>query len=229
MCVHQSGEWPFETFCQELCQELFHQSWEVSNKLRKVQQQAIDIINGSHYALLALYPSIWTKSQLCPSCTIPFNWTKNQLCPSCTIPFNLDQESLIPFLHYTLQFGPRVTYALLALYPSIWTKSHLCPSQTKLPYSRVIKNNSAVSENRMFYMIVMPSVLLFISVSSWCCYRAERNHQSSWMWSGQSCRNVHEQCEYQMPRFPSRLCVRFPLFNICPLNILDADTKQEMA
>ena len=60
----------------------------------------------------------------------PLILTMNYLHPSCTILFNLDQESLEPFLHYTLQFGQRVTYALLALCPSIWTKSHLCPSCT---------------------------------------------------------------------------------------------------
>ena len=71
------------------------------------------------YALLALYPSIFTKSHL---------------CPPCTIPFNIYQESLMPSLHYTLQFWPRVTYTLLALYPSILTKSHLCPSCT-IPFN----------------------------------------------------------------------------------------------
>ena len=61
---------------------------------------------------------------------------ENTLCPliltksSCTIPFSFDQETLMPFLHYTLQVWPRVTYALLALYPSILTKHHLCPSCT---------------------------------------------------------------------------------------------------
>ena len=60
--------------------------------------------------------------------TLPF-WPSH-LCSSCTVPFNFDQESLMSFLHCTHQFWPRVTYALLALYPSILTKSHLCPSCT---------------------------------------------------------------------------------------------------
>ena len=64
----------------------------------------------------------------------PLILTMNYLHPSCTIPFNLDQEPLEPFLHYALQFGPRVTCALLALYPSSLTKSHLCPSCT-IPFN----------------------------------------------------------------------------------------------
>ena len=85
------------------------------------------------YALLALYPSIFTVTYALLA-LYPSILTKSHLCPSCTIPFNLDQESLMPFLHYTLQFWPRVTYALLALYPSILTKSYLCPSCT-VPFS----------------------------------------------------------------------------------------------
>lgn len=27
--LFKSTEWPFENFCQELCQDLFHQTWEV--------------------------------------------------------------------------------------------------------------------------------------------------------------------------------------------------------
>ena len=65
-------------------------------------------------------------TQFWPKVTdVPSVWTKCHLYPSCTTPFSLDQASLMPFLHYTLQFWPRVTYALLPLYPSIWTKSHL--------------------------------------------------------------------------------------------------------
>ena len=85
------------------------------------------------YALL--YTSILTKSYLYPSCTTAlYILTKSHLCPLCTIPFTSDQESLIPFLHYTLQFWPRVTYALFVLYPSLLTKSHLYPTCT-IPFN----------------------------------------------------------------------------------------------
>ena len=95
------------------------------------------------YALLPLYPSFLTKSHWCPYALLPVHpsiLTMSHLYPSSTIPFSFDQESLMsflhytlqfwprvtyPFLHYTLQFGPRVTYALLPLYPSILTKSSI--------------------------------------------------------------------------------------------------------
>ena len=127
-------------------------------------------------------------TQFWPKVTdVPSVWTKCHLYPSCTTPFSLDQASLMPFLHYTLQFWPRVTYALLPLYPSIWTKSlmpffhytlqfgssvtyalltlypsvltksHLCPSST-IPFN--LDQESLISALPLY-----PSVL---TKSHWC-------------------------------------------------------------
>ena len=127
------------------------------------------ILTKSHLnALLALYPSVLTKSHLYPSCTIyPSVLTKSHLCPSCSIPFNFDQESLMPFLHYTLQFGPRVTYALLALYPSILTKSHLYPSiLTKSHLALLVLYPSVLTKSHLCPFHSIPFLLFFKVLSN---------------------------------------------------------------
>ena len=97
-----------------------------------------------NYALLALCPSILTKSELCPSCTIPFSFDQEPLTPFLHYTL-LDQESLMPVLHYTHQFGPsQLCPSCTIICPSILTKSimpflhyalqfwpgQLCPSCT---------------------------------------------------------------------------------------------------
>ena len=95
------------------------------------------------YALLALYPSVLTKSHfyICPSCSINISVDQESLVPFMhynSSPFNFDQESLMPFLHYILKLWPRVTYmpflyyiltfwpgvtyTLLALYLQFWPR-----------------------------------------------------------------------------------------------------------
>ena len=94
------------------------------------------------YALLALYPSVLTKSHfICPSCSINISVDQESLVPFMHYnysPFNFDQESLMPFLHYILKLWPRVTYmpflyyiltfwpgvtyTLLALYLQFWPR-----------------------------------------------------------------------------------------------------------